>query len=523
VNLNIAYDANTLGTAPSGFFSAVNYVVSLFDATFTNNVTVNIEVGYGSFPFDGSTVPPLGENIQNNLVFTSYTQVRQALLNEGAPGATTLPLNSPISGGLVLGSAEEKALGLIGPSSALDGWIGIASDTTLAQQLGASWSYSPTAAPGANQYYLVGVLEHEITEVMGRASYLDIPGEHAVMDLYRYKAPGVRQTGTGGPAYFSTNGGATNLDNWNTRAGGDIGDWASSAGADAFLAFNPPDQINELSGTDLTLMSAIGWTISAAPIAGSGPAHFATIQYSATHQVDFLAFSGTNLSASFLLSTPLWNVVGSGDFNHDGRLDLVTQGPAGQLDLVYLSYGTVSLTSRPYLGSFSIAASGMANGNYWPVHGTGNFGTVPGITGPALVSQDPSSGMIDLLWLQANGGLAASELLLGNYWEVCGAGDFNGDGHTEIITQSTGGQIDLLSFTGVQLTGSELLDGSYWPVVAVDDINHDGKADITTQDPVTGQVDHLFFTGTMLTGSQLDTPPFPGSSVVNASLLFNQS
>ena len=54
MNLNISY-GSTSG-APAAFFSAVNYVVGLFDATFTNNATVNIEIGYGAFPFDGSTV-----------------------------------------------------------------------------------------------------------------------------------------------------------------------------------------------------------------------------------------------------------------------------------------------------------------------------------------------------------------------------------------------------------------------------------------------------------------------------------
>ena len=60
MNLNISY-GSTSG-APAAFFSAVNYVVGLFDSTFTNNVTVNIEIGYGAFPFDGSTVPPLAES-----------------------------------------------------------------------------------------------------------------------------------------------------------------------------------------------------------------------------------------------------------------------------------------------------------------------------------------------------------------------------------------------------------------------------------------------------------------------------
>ena len=67
MNLNISY-GSTSG-APAAFFSAVNYVVGLFDSTFTNNVTVNIEVGYGTFPADGSTVPPLGDSEQANLGF----------------------------------------------------------------------------------------------------------------------------------------------------------------------------------------------------------------------------------------------------------------------------------------------------------------------------------------------------------------------------------------------------------------------------------------------------------------------
>ncbi len=262
MNLNISYDSNTLSSAPAAFFSAVNYVVNVLDTSFTNNVTVNIKVGYGTFPYDNSTVQPLAENVQAGVAWGNYSQARQVLISQGAVGSSTLPSSSPFSGNLVLDSAQEKALGLIGANSALDGWVGVASDATLSRQFGASWSYSPTAAPASNQYYLVGVLEHEITEVLGRASYLNVRGEYGVMDLYRYAASGVRQTGTGDPAYFSTDGGRTNLDSWNTQGGGDIGDWASSAGADAFLAFSPSGQINGLTGVDLTLMSALGWTLS---------------------------------------------------------------------------------------------------------------------------------------------------------------------------------------------------------------------------------------------------------------------
>src|SRR5439155_14719147 len=216
MQLNVTYDANTLATAPAGFFSAVNYVVALFDAIFTNNASINIEVGYGDLPYDGSLLTSvLGENVQNNVVSGSYSQVAQILAGEGAPGASTLPSTSPISGRLELGSAQQKALGLIGASSALDGWVGIASNAELQRLDGTSWSFSPTATPTATQYYLVGVIEHEFTELMGRNSYLDTRGEYGIIDLYRYAVPGIRQTGTGDPAYFSIDNGFTNLDSFN--------------------------------------------------------------------------------------------------------------------------------------------------------------------------------------------------------------------------------------------------------------------------------------------------------------------
>src|SRR5260370_1908138 len=96
---------------------------------------------------------------------------------------------------------------------------------------------------------------------MGRDSYLDTRGEYGILDLYRYAAPGVRRTGTGDPGYFSIDNGFTNLSSFNDPriAAGDLGDWASSAGADAFLNNSPTGQINGLTSTDLIEMAALGW------------------------------------------------------------------------------------------------------------------------------------------------------------------------------------------------------------------------------------------------------------------------
>ena len=99
---------------------------------------------------------PLGESQQNNIVSIGYSTVKNILIAENAPGAGTLPSTAPISGLLDLGSAEEKALGLIGSNNDLDGWVGVASNATL-QTIGDSWSFSTTATPASNQFYLVGV------------------------------------------------------------------------------------------------------------------------------------------------------------------------------------------------------------------------------------------------------------------------------------------------------------------------------------------------------------------------------
>ena len=46
MQINVTFD-QAISSLPTGFVSAVNYVVNYFDSLFTNNVTININVGYG--------------------------------------------------------------------------------------------------------------------------------------------------------------------------------------------------------------------------------------------------------------------------------------------------------------------------------------------------------------------------------------------------------------------------------------------------------------------------------------------
>jgi hypothetical protein len=269
MNINVIYGQGAANNAaPAGFYTAVNYVVNYFDSLFTNNVTVNINVSYGSIldpytnRYSNVSSSDISESYTNNETIASYAAAKTVLLGENAPGASTLPSSSPDPGSLTIGSAEAKALGFIGASSTLDGSVGISSTS--------AWDFTPNTTPTANQYYLVGSLEHEITEVMGRESNLDTSGEYSVIDLYRYSAAGVRDLTTGGhgsTAYFSIDNGTTNLGTWNNQiSNGDLADWypqgPAPGGNDAFNDYSNSGVINVVSASDITLMEALGWTSS---------------------------------------------------------------------------------------------------------------------------------------------------------------------------------------------------------------------------------------------------------------------
>jgi hypothetical protein len=254
MQIDITYLQNT-SSLPTGFVTAVNYVVNTLDSLFTNNITLNIDVSYENL---GSGV--LGESEAAQQISASYSSVKAALVAEGAPGSSTLPASSPYSTNtLSMSVAEAQALGLAASSGIFDGTVYFSNQY--------SWSYSPGVTPSSNEFYFIGVAEHEITEVLGRVSG-GLNGSYAPMDLYRYSSAGMLDLTTGGSgstAYFSTNNGTTNLGSWNNQpSNGDLGDWypegPATGGNDAFNDYSNSGVINVMSSNDITLMEAIGYS-----------------------------------------------------------------------------------------------------------------------------------------------------------------------------------------------------------------------------------------------------------------------
>ena len=184
----------------------------------------------------------------------------------------------------------------------------------------------------------------------------------------------------------------------------------------------------------------------------------------------------TQNDAAALTQVPTnWNVVGTGDFNGDGRADILWRNDNGQLS-DWL--GTAN-------GSFTIndAAAATTVATAWKVAGTGDFN---------------GDGISDILWRNTNGQLsdwlgtangsfvvndAAAGTTVSTSWKVVGTGDFNGDGIADILWRNDNGQLsDWLGNTSggfAQNDSNALVQvPTNWTVVATGDYNGDGVDDI---------------------------------------------
>jgi hypothetical protein len=201
-----------------------------------------------------------------------------------------------------------------------------------------------------------------------------------------------------------------------------------------------------------------------------------------------------------------WHIVAVADFNGDGYPDVVWQDPAtGDAQVWFLGPpGTA------FLGAATITLS-----NPWRIVAAADFNQ-DGY--PDLVWQDPVSGHVQIWYMGGPQGVTltgAADLTLSNPWQVVGAGDFNGDGHPDLLWQdpvSGAVQIWYLGGAGgnVFMSAVDLTYANPWRIVSVADFNQDGHPDVVWQDPVSGASQVWFLDGpqgtALLGASDLNGP-----------------
>ena len=260
--INVTFDSS-VGSAPAGFMTQVNAAVQYLESQFNDPITITIAVGYGEIGGAAMGAGALGES-ETYLSSYSYSQLVNAMkadatsASDASAIATLLASNPTGNGTFWVSTAEAKALGLAPSNTSIDGYVGFSSSANI-------FDYNNADGVTAGQYDFYGVVLHELTEVMGRQTMdgQSFAGTKAYepLDLFHYSAPGVQTFSGTQPGYFSVDGGATNLANFNTNPGGDFGDWASTI-PDAMNAYGTPGAVEPMTSADNTAMDVLGWNLA---------------------------------------------------------------------------------------------------------------------------------------------------------------------------------------------------------------------------------------------------------------------
>jgi hypothetical protein len=261
LNFNVTFDAS-VNSAPVGFTSAFNTAIQILQATYSDNITINMNVGFGEINGNPLGAGALGESLTNQQGFFTTAQIKTALINDAksatdATAIANLPAGDPYGDTkFVMANAEAKALGLLaGNATGIDGFVGFSST--------AAFTYDPNNRAVAGKFDFIGTALHEITEVMGRYGLSQngaSSGRYSPIDLFRYTSPGNLALNPVNGTYFSIDGGNTTINTFNGTGGGDLSDW-SGATADSFNAFSNSGVLNPFSAGDIKLMDAIGYDL----------------------------------------------------------------------------------------------------------------------------------------------------------------------------------------------------------------------------------------------------------------------
>jgi hypothetical protein len=185
-----------------------------------------------------------------------------------------------------------------------------------------------------------------------------------------------------------------------------------------------------------------------------------------------------------------WTIVGTRDFNGDGKPDLVWQNDTTQQVVVWYMGGSQGNT---LVGSNGLAQDGVAG---WYVVATGDFN---GDGKPDLVWQNDARQVV--VWYM--GGAQGNTVLRWDWlsstgvtgWRVVGTGDFNGDGRLDLVWQYDGTRQAAVWYMG-GAQGNTFLRWDWlsstdvwgWTLVGTADFNGDSKPDLVWQNDETRQL-----------------------------------
>jgi YD repeat-containing protein len=222
---------------------------------------------------------------------------------------------------------------------------------------------------------------------------------------------------------------------------------------------------------------------------------------SSTGQVYIWLMNGTTISSAGSPWTmgpgSPWQISGVGDFNGDGKSDiLLFNSSTGQVYIWLMDGTTISDQGSPWT---------LGPDSPWQIVGHGDFN---GDGKSDILLHDSSTGQV-YIWLMDGTTISSHgspwTLGAGTPWQIAGVGDFDGDGKSDILlNDSSTGQVYIWLMNGTTISGQgspwTLGAGSPWQIAGAGDFNGDGRSDILLYDSSTGQVYIWLMNGTVISG-----------------------
>jgi autotransporter passenger strand-loop-strand repeat protein len=500
MQINILLDSS-INSAPdaSELKTAIGDAVNELEGLFLDPIQITLVFDWGNV--DGQSIPSgdLAASIRTGGVYTNYSQLKSYLTNDATTPLDTTALSTltsdPTHGGtFFLPYAQAKALGdpqVPQGGAEIDGYVGLGSSvqwTFEPGNSGAGDTGNPLDRAQPGSYDVIGTLEHEITEVMGRVGSLatyDVdggPGTYTALDLFRYQTVNgntVRDLTPGPNASISLDGQHLTLPLEDPTKGQDVADWATFG--DSF-GFGSMDKYMALSPTDIQLMDAIGYDSAEIFVAPGQtisnyavtPNHFLEVEAFATTSrsildsgaTEVIQASGNSISASIAggiedvlaggtaIGATITNGgaqyvygVASGTSVSGGTLESIQQVVAGGFVSgttvsnggVQIDAGSAFGTNVRSGGTLSVDSGGVANSIQL------NGGSVGVYVGGVAVGTIINSGG----HLDANGGLISATTINGGGSETV---EFDG-ASTTVTTINNGGSMTVF---GVASATTEL-------------------------------------------------------------------